>query len=148
MQACAAGYALTYVTTPKLQLVSCTVIGLTTSYTVLSVLLYDWPPISSSWCQAPWGHDQLVQLASSYSLGTDPTVNTVSTVSLLCLFSNSSSTVSRIRCRGNVFTGSLLSYGRLLEFGTGCFFSLHISGFEPCQNILLYNSGICCATLC
>jgi hypothetical protein len=32
MQACAAGYALTCVTTPKLQLVRLTVVGLTASY--------------------------------------------------------------------------------------------------------------------
>jgi hypothetical protein len=42
MQACAAGYALSYVTTLKLQLVGCTVVDLTASHTVLSDLLYDW----------------------------------------------------------------------------------------------------------
>jgi hypothetical protein len=63
--------------------------------------------------------------SSLYSLGADPTENTVSWQSLYCCV--------HIRCRGNVFTEPLLS--------SRCLLWLHYSGFQAlCHNIL--NLGV------
>jgi hypothetical protein len=55
MHACAAGYALTYVTTLKLQLVSWKVVGLTAAKSLSQGYFSTGglPPLSSSWRQAP-----------------------------------------------------------------------------------------------
>jgi hypothetical protein len=92
MQACAAGYALTYLTTQKLQLVNWMVIGLTTAKFKSLILP------TSGFC--------LPRGVKSYGLRADPAENTTSNTSPIVAWCHC--------CHGdNVFTESLPSSGHL-----------------------------------